>query len=97
MQYNDNTVERNLFYQAVHAVLEVELDEELALSDYLHSFERMFGKATMADVVGLVHGTVRFHGLFKTDINLTGIDRHLRLLESYQKLHTARSNHFKKA
>jgi len=35
--------------------------------------------------------------LFKTDINLTGIDRHLRLLESYQKLHTARSNHFKKA
>jgi len=97
LQYNDNTVERNLFYQAVHAVLEVELDEELALSDYLHSFERMFGKATMADVVGLVHGTVRFHGLFKTDINLTGIDRHLRLLESYQKLHTARSNHFKKA
>lgn len=97
LQYNDNTVERNLFYQAVHAVLEVELDEELALSDYLNSFERMFGKATMADVVGLVHGTVRFHGLFKTDINLTGIDRHLRLLESYQKLHTARANHFKKA
>ena len=97
LQYNDNTVERNLFYQAVHAVLEVELDEELALKDYLHSFERMYGKVTMADVVALVQGTERFHGLFKTDTNLTGIDRHLRLLESYQKLHAARAKNFKQA
>jgi hypothetical protein len=31
LQYNDNTVERGLFYQALNVVLEVELDDlELA-------------------------------------------------------------------
>ncbi len=29
LQFNDNTVERGLFYQALNVVLEVELDEEL--------------------------------------------------------------------
>ncbi|MFX5760867.1 OsmC domain/YcaO domain-containing protein, partial [Acinetobacter baumannii] len=29
LQYNDNSVERGLFYQALNVVLEVELDDEL--------------------------------------------------------------------
>mgnify|MGYP003365832325 FL=1 len=34
LQYNDNTVERGLFYQALHVVLEVLLDDDLELADY---------------------------------------------------------------
>ena len=34
LQYNDNTVERRLFYQALNVVLEVLLDDELELDDY---------------------------------------------------------------
>lgn len=91
LQYNDNTVERGLFYQAMQAVLEVVLDDELELEDYLHNFRRMFGEATMEAVVGSVLGNVRFHGLTPTSMRLEGLDRHLRLIESYRKLHAHRA------
>ncbi|WP_153914519.1 OsmC domain/YcaO domain-containing protein [Shewanella sp. TC10] len=90
LQFNDNTVERGLFYQAVNAVLEIELEEDLELEHYLHSFNRMFGEEVMTNVVGSVNGSVRFYGLTKTSMNLEGIEPHLRLIESYKKLHQAR-------
>jgi ribosomal protein S12 methylthiotransferase accessory factor len=90
LQFNDNTVQRGLFYQAMNAVLEVTLDEELELDDFIHSFNRMFGKDVMDNVVGSVTGDVRFYGLTKTSMQLEGIEPHLRLIESYKKLHQAR-------
>ncbi|MGM0769615.1 MAG: OsmC domain/YcaO domain-containing protein [Pseudomonadota bacterium] len=91
LQFNDNTMERNLFYRAVNAVLEITLDEELELGDFLVNLQRMYGEQTMQDVVGLVEGSVRFHGLTPTNMQLEGLDRHLRLIESYKKLHAARA------
>jgi ribosomal protein S12 methylthiotransferase accessory factor len=38
-----------------------------------------------------VHGDVKFHGLTPTSLRLEGLDRHLRLIESYKKLHRARA------
>ncbi|WP_297895309.1 OsmC domain/YcaO domain-containing protein [Shewanella sp.] len=90
LQFNDNTVKRNLFYQAMNAVLEVTLDEDLELDDFIHNFTRMFGEEVMEQVVGSVTGKVRFSGLTKTSMQLEGIEPHLRLIESYKKLHTAR-------
>ncbi|WP_223432833.1 OsmC domain/YcaO domain-containing protein [Pseudomonas sp. GL-B-26] len=92
LQYNDNTVERGLFYQAVNAVLEMKLDEDLELEDYEANFRRMFGNERMDAVIGSVDGSVRFHGLTPTSIKLEGLDRHLRLIDSYKKLHSARAN-----
>ena len=92
LQYNDNTVERGLYYQAVHAVLEVTLHEGLELEDYLKSFDRMFGEATMRRVIGSMTGELRFDGLTQTSMKLEGLDKHLRLIESYKKLHQARGN-----
>ena len=91
LQFNDNTVERGLFYQAMQAVLEVTLDEELELDDYIRNFRRMFGDDVMDAVVGSVNGTVRFHGLEETNMQLEGLERHLKMIESYQKLHAARA------
>lgn len=91
LQYNDNTVERGLFYQAVNAVLEIALDDELELDDYLPNFQRMFGEEIMTTVVGSVSGEVRFHGLTPTNMQLEGLERHQRLIESYKKLHAARA------
>lgn len=92
LQFNDNTVARGLFYRAVNAVLEITLDDELELSDYLVNFKRMFGEQTMNAVVGSVNGTVRFYGLTPTNTQLEGLDKHLRLIESYKKLHAARAS-----
>lgn len=92
LQYNDNTVERGLFYQALNAVLEVQLDDELELADYEVNFRRMFGNERMNAVIGSVNGSVRFYGLTPTSMKLEGLDRHLRLIDSYKKLHAARAN-----
>jgi ribosomal protein S12 methylthiotransferase accessory factor len=91
LQYNDNTVERGLFYQAVNVVLETALDEDLDLADYEVNFRRMFGDERMDAAIGSVNGSVRFYGLTPTSIKLEGLDRHLRLVESYKKLHSARA------
>ena len=91
LQYNDNTVERGLFYQAVNVVLEVELDDELDLDDYEVNFRRMFGHERMDAAIGAVDGSVRFFGLTPTSMKLEGLDRHLRLIDSFKKLHTARA------
>ncbi len=91
LQFNDNTVERNLFYRAVNAVLEITVDDELELDDYLVNLRRMFGEGTMDAVVGSVNGSVRFHGLTPTNMQLKGLEKHLRLIDSYKKLHEARA------
>jgi ribosomal protein S12 methylthiotransferase accessory factor len=92
LQYNDNTVERRLFYQAVSAVLEIRLDSELNLDDYIVNFRRMFGDQRMDAVLGSVDGSVKFYGLTPTSIKLEGLDRHHRLIDSYRKLHAARAS-----
>ena len=91
LQYNDNTVERGLFYQAVNGVLEMQLDEDLELADYEANFRRMFGNERMDAAIGSVDGSVRFYGLTPTSMKLEGLDRHLRLIDSYKKLHAARA------
>ena len=92
LQYNDNTVERGMFYQALNVVLEVLLDDDLELDDYAVNFRRMFGDARMDAVMGSVDGSVRFFGLTPTSMKLEGLDRHHRLIDSYKKLHQARAN-----
>jgi ribosomal protein S12 methylthiotransferase accessory factor len=91
LQYNDNTVERKLFYQAMNAVLAVELDDDLSLDDYVANLRRMFGDARMDAVLGSVDGSVRFFGLTPTSMKLEGLDRHQRKIDSYKKLHAARA------
>lgn len=91
LQYNENTVERVLFYQALNVVLEVLLDDDLELDDYELNFRRMFGDARMDAVLGSVDGSVRFFGLTPTSMKLEGLDRHQRLIDSYKKLHVARA------
>ncbi|MFW1951457.1 OsmC domain/YcaO domain-containing protein [Acinetobacter beijerinckii] len=91
LQYNTNTVERGLFYQCMNVVLEVILDDEMELEDYEKNFRRMFGDERMDAVIGSVEGTVRFYGLTPTSMKLEGLDRHLRLIDSYKKLHKARA------
>jgi ribosomal protein S12 methylthiotransferase accessory factor len=90
LQYNDNALERKLFYQALNVVLEVTLADDLELDDYLHNFRRMYG-AKMEAALGSVDGSVRFYGLTPTSMALEGLDRHHRLIDSYKKLHKARA------
>jgi ribosomal protein S12 methylthiotransferase accessory factor len=91
LQFNDNSAQRGLFYQAINAVLEIILDEDLKLESFIENFNRMFGIEVMENAVGSVTGKVRFYGLTKTSMALEGIEPHLRLIESYKKLHQSRT------
>ncbi len=91
LQYNENTVERGLFYQALNVVLEVLLNKKLELDDYAVNFRRMFGDERMDAVMGSVDGSVRFYGLTPTSMKLEGLDKHRRLIDSYKKLHVKRA------
>ena len=91
LQYNENTVERGLFYQALNVVLEVLLNKKLELDDYAVNFRRMFGDERMDAVMGSVDGSVRFYGLTPTSVKLEGLDKHQRLINSYKKLQTKRA------
>lgn len=91
LQYNTNTVERGLFYQCMNVMLEVMLDDDMELEEYEANFRRMFGDERMDAVIGTVEGRIRFYGLTETSMKLEGLDRHLRLIDSYKKLHAARA------
>ena len=91
LQYNDNTAERRLFYQALNTVLDIALDGDLKIDDYLVNLRKLFGEKRMDAVLGSVDGSVRFYGLTPTSMKLEGLDRHHRLIDSYRKLHAARS------
>ena len=91
LQYNDNTAERGLFYQALRVSLHIILNEDLELENYLSNFRRMFGNVQMDAVIGSIEGSLRFFGLATTNMSLEGLDRHQRLMDSYKKLHKARS------
>ena len=90
LNFNDNIVERVLFYQALSAVLDITIKDELDIDDYLPNLNRMFGPEVMENVVGSVTGAISFYGLTKTSMKLEGLDKHLSLIESYKKLHKAR-------
>ncbi|NBR28806.1 MAG: OsmC domain/YcaO domain-containing protein, partial [Betaproteobacteria bacterium] len=70
---------------------EVVLDKKMKLDDYVVNFRRMFGDERMDAVLGSVDGSVRFYGLTPTSMELEGLDRHQRLIDSYKKLHAKRA------
>nr|WP_255347969.1 hypothetical protein [Herbaspirillum sp. GW103] len=70
---------------------QLDLDDELELSDYGTNFCRMFGDARMDASIGSVNDSVRFFGLTPTSMKLEGLDRHQHLQDSYRKPHKARA------
>jgi len=75
----------------LNTVLDIALDGDLKIDDYLVNLRKLFGEKRMDAVLGSVDGSVRFYGLTPTSMKLEGLDRHRRLIDSYRKLHDARS------
>ncbi|MEZ5473022.1 MAG: OsmC domain/YcaO domain-containing protein [Marinicella sp.] len=71
----------------LQAVLEITLDDSLQVNDFEYNLTRMFGQEVFKNVLGSVNGTIRFYGLTETNLNLEGLDKHQRLLNSYRKIH----------
>jgi ribosomal protein S12 methylthiotransferase accessory factor len=95
MTFNDNSPERKRYYQAVSAVIDITLNKKIKLEDYRRNMTRMFGAEVFESAVKTVSGEERFFGLTKTDMKLKGLEKHIKLIESYEKLQTAKKNYRK--
>jgi ribosomal protein S12 methylthiotransferase accessory factor len=93
LQYNDNVPARRRFYQALNAVLDITIREDLELDNYIPSLTRMYGEELLDNVTATVSGKLRFFGLMPTNMKLDGVEKHLMLIESYEKLQDARHRH----
>jgi ribosomal protein S12 methylthiotransferase accessory factor len=93
LQYNDNVPARRRFYQVLDTVLDITLREDLDLDNYIPNLCRMYGEENLANAISSVSGETRFFGLTPTNMTLDGIDKHLRLVASYEKLQVARLRH----
>ncbi len=89
--FSNSLPERKKFYQALNIVLDITLNEELELEDYLPNLSRMYGEKLMNAVVGTITGEVTFYNIPQTDMKLEGIDKHQKFIESYQKLQKAKA------
>jgi ribosomal protein S12 methylthiotransferase accessory factor len=83
--FNDSTPQRRKFYQLLNALLDIKL-ESLKLSHFQESLEKMYGEDLLKLAQQTIDGQVRFPGLTPTDNNLKGLEKHLKLIESYEKL-----------
>lgn len=94
--FSDVSSSRKMFYQALNIVLDIVLRDDLELEDYLPNLTRMYGQEVMANAVGSVSGEAKFFGLTKTNMGLEGLDKHIKLIESYQKLQIAKRSYWQK-
>ncbi|WP_417334783.1 OsmC domain/YcaO domain-containing protein [Halobacteriovorax marinus] len=90
-QFNEYAPDRKKYYQILNIVLDIAIDEELDMEDYTENLTKMYGEVLVKEVLETVSAEVKFFGLEETSIELTNIDKHQRLVESYNKLQVARS------
>jgi ribosomal protein S12 methylthiotransferase accessory factor len=87
--FSNSLPERKKFFQALNVALDIKVGER-EMADYLPNLKRMYGESLMDAVVKSVSGEIKFYGLPATDLKLTGINKHQKFIESYQKLTTLR-------
>ncbi len=90
LTFNDNLADRKKYYQLLNVVLDIELEEELEIEDYRSALERMYGSELLETCLKTISGEIRFHGLIETDMGFKNLDKHQRLIESYEKLQKAK-------
>jgi ribosomal protein S12 methylthiotransferase accessory factor len=94
--FSNSLPERKKFYQALNVALEITVRDDLELSDYVFNLNRMYGEKLMDAVIKSISGEIRFYGVNPTNMKLEGIDKHLKFVESYQKLQKAKREFHKK-
>lgn len=90
LMFNDYNAQRKRYYQLLNIVLDIEIRDDLDISDYRTSLSRMYGEELVSTATRSITGEIKFHGLTKTSMNFEGLDKHIKFVESYKKLHSKR-------
>ena len=92
--FNDNLAPRRQFFQLLNVLLDIELDEELNIENFREVLEKMYGKDCLETGEKSISGEIKFYGLEPTNMNLKNLNKHQRLIESYEKLQKAKRNFY---
>ena len=84
------------FYLCLQALLEIEMDTQQKLEDYIDSFKLMFDEQTLSNCHDVITGKENFFGLHSPGLSLDGFITHKKLLDGYRKLHQAKLNNWEK-
>lgn len=90
--FNEYPDSRIHFYGCLKTLLEIEVSDEFELDNYFQSVQSLYPKEIFDAALLSLKGEVRFYGLLQTDLNLTGIEKHRLLIQSYDKLRKVRKN-----
>ncbi len=82
--------QREKFYRALIALLELQLDENRDVSLYLDGLKTLYGTPAIDRCIALIEGNSRYDGLFDAGMELKGFVRHQSLLAAYEKLQAAK-------
>ncbi len=91
LSFNESSPERKQFYQLLKIIIDIALDEELNINDYRDALVKMYSQSLFQVTENVLSAKTKFYGLYETDMNLKGVNKHLRLIDSYKKLLVRRS------
>ena len=86
LTFNDHSFERRSYFRLLDILIDIEIDETLHQSDYRFSLEKMYGVEMYQTCIKTISGEIKFHGLTKTDMKLSNLDKHQDLIKSYEKI-----------
>jgi len=85
--------QRNKFYHALIALLEIQLDNKKDRSQYLEALHNLYGQPIIERCIALINNQNHYDGLFDAGMNLNGFEHHHSLLAAYEKLQLAKRNY----
>ena len=94
LQIDQLDKDATLFYQCLETLLQIKLDKEKNLDDYINSLKLMYGEKTLSNSMDVINTKEIFFGLHSPGLSLEGFNTHLKLLDGYQKLHNAKKNNW---
>ena len=94
MTFNENSAERRKYYSALNVLLDIKLDDSLSFDNYKKNLTRMYGEDIVEIARKTISGEMKFFGLYEIGSDLTKVDKHQRLIDSYMKLHNKRAHQY---
>ena len=90
LHISDLNDEEKKIHHCLAALLEIALDEEKVLSDYLAALTTLYSAELLEKAGDIFEVKEKFHGLHFPGLSLEGFEKHLLLLETYKKLHLSK-------
>jgi ribosomal protein S12 methylthiotransferase accessory factor len=90
LHFAPHNQETKLLYLCLNTLLQVEMNDDVNVNEYMPTVEKMYGKTMVEKAQNIINGHVRFDGLHESDMNLKGFEMHQKLLTSYEKLQAAK-------